>query len=499
MDPQELRILRCVKCGAPISEQLSRSDYVECSFCGYTQKLVDMREYVDKLRGEIQNWVRSMVPPSVVVSQIVDPMARHNIFIFNIKPKILGEYVSVKSRLSTLLTNPLFVLPFCQSTVSHVDPKKCFENLARVQSIEPMAVVDEDKSFFDDVQVAYETYAHVVNAFELISAKSDLSFLIKNFEQVTASLERLPHKATENKRMHGVAIAYHATDEFLKGNPKAAKQSSTQALSLLSEVIKEAAKSTAIAVMVPATITEISVLKALQSLIEASSRLFEVGRSPTEILPVVDNYFRVVEELRIRRGASTKIYEELCLCLKQIIDAKNGAGEIEILPGSGDLMVPVWVVSLTYTFATGTLLWKKGKDVEEKILVSATWPLASQPVTDIFGTSAGLMDQLAGRETTLSNGFAGDILTKTRTSSVPSKTKIIPPLLTKEESERFAESYLDATSRRLGGKIRFSVAHSVKLVYAPVEVRGDDVFAQILGSSQIRLAPHLDRLMKISL
>ena len=499
INPQELKMLRCVKCGAPLSEQPSQSEYINCGFCGYTQKLVDMREYVNKLRGEIYNWVRSIVPPSAVVSQVVDPIARHNIFVFNIKPKILGEYVSVRSKLSAQLTNPLFILPFCQPTMKHTDPKACFESLAKVQSIEPMAVVDEDKSFFDDVQITYETYAHVINAFELISSKSDLSFLIKNFEQVAASMERLPHKATENKRMRGVVKAYRAADEFLKGDLSAAKQAAIGAISLLEEVAREAGKSTATAVMVPATITEISVLKALQSLIEAGSRLFEAGRSPTEILPFLDNYFKVVEELRIKRGASARIYEELSLYVKQVIEAKNAAGEIEILPGSGNLMIPLWIVSLTYTFATGTLLWKKGKEVEEKLLVAATSPLASQAVTDVFGTSAGLMDQLAGRETTLSTGFASDIVTRTKKTSVPSLTRVIPPLLTKEESERVAGAYLEATSRRLGGKIKFGAARSLRLVYVPVETRGNDVFAQILGNSQIRLAPYLDQLMRIAL
>ncbi|HKZ93147.1 MAG TPA: hypothetical protein VJ249_01020 [Candidatus Bathyarchaeia archaeon] len=500
VNPYELKALRCVKCGAPLSEPPSQSEYINCEFCGYTQKLIDSREYLDKLRSEVYNWVKSIVPPAAAVSQIVDPMARHNIFVFNIKPKILGEYASVKSRLSTHLIHPLFILPFFQpASVRPENPRACFENLAKVQSLEQMAVVDEDKNFMDDVVIAYEVYAHTANAFELTQSKSDLSFLINNFDQIATSLEKHPQRTVEYKRMCGVVKAFRATDQFLKGDLSAAKQSALGAIQLLEEVAKEARKSTSTAVMIPATTQEISSLRTLGNLVEAGLRLFEAGRFPSELLPYLHKYFSLAEQLRTRRGANTSIYEELSAHLRNIVEAKIGASQIQTLQGSGNLLVPLWIVSLNYTFATGTLLWKKGKEVEDMLLVAATMPLASQPVTDVFGRSAGLMDQLSGKETTLSTGFIGNIVAQARKTSLPSSTKVIPPLSTKEDSERTAEAYLSAVSRSLGGKIRFGAAHSLGLVYAPTERQGSDVYAPSLGYSQIKLAPYLEQLIEIAL
>lgn len=497
--PYELKALRCVKCGAPLPLQLSETDYVKCEFCGFTQKLVDMREYLDKLRGEIYNWVKTMVPPSVAVSQVVDPMARHNIFIFNIKPKILGDFTSVKSKLSTQLTHALFIPPLYRFSGSKIEePKKCFESSAKIQSLESMAVLDEDKSFLDDVIATYETYAYIINAFDLILNKSDLTFLIKNFEQATATLEKVPGKIIEYKRMHGVTEAYRALDEFLKGDLNTAKRLTGSAIKRLEDVQKEAGKSTTTAVMIPSTALDISTLKTLNNFIEASLKLFEAGRSATELLPYLQKYFDVAEELRTTRGDNTKIYEELSTHLRKIVDAKTGGDHVEILPGHGNLLFPLWIVSVNYTFATGALLWKKGKEVEDKLLVAGTSPLATQPVTDVFGSSAGLIDKLAGKETTLSSGFISNVLTQIRKTSISSKVKVIPPLLTKSGSEQIAETYLSYVSRRLGGKIKFGAAHALGLIYAMTEIKDDDIYISNLGTSQIKVAPHLERLMKIA-
>jgi hypothetical protein len=426
-------------------------------------------------------------------------MARHNIFIFNIKPKILGDFTSVKSRLATQLTHPLFIPPFYKFSAAKLEePKKCFENSARIQSLEQMAVIDEDKSFLDDVIVTYETYAYIINAFDLISNKSDLTFLIKNFEQAMTTLEKLPSRTIEYKRMYGVTEAYRAIDEFLKGDLGTAKQLTASAIRTLEEVQKEAGRSTTTAIMVPSINIDISTLKALANIIEAGLKLFEVGEPSTELLPYLQKYFEVAEEVRIKKGANTKVYEELSMHIKNIIEAKTGVDHIEMLPGHGNLLFPLWSVSVTYTFATGALLWKKGKEVEDKLLVAGTVPLATQPITDVFGTTAGLMDRLAGKETTLSTGFIGSVVTQARKSSISSKFKVIPPLLTKGESEQVAETYLSYVSQKLGGKIKFGAAHAEGLIYAVAEIKDDDIYISNLGPSQIKVTPHLQQLMKIA-
>jgi hypothetical protein len=499
-EPYELKALRCIKCGAPLPEQLSKTDYIKCEFCGYTQKLIDIKGYLDKLRGEIYNWIKTMVPPSVVISQIIDPLARHNIFIFNIKPKIIGDFTSIKSKLATHLTYPLFILPFYKFSVLKLEePKRCFENSVRIQSLEQMAIVDEDKSFLDDVIATYETYAYIINAFDLISSKSDLTFLIKNFEQATATLEKVPNRAIEYRRMHGVTEAYRALDAFLKGDASTAKQLVASAIKILEEARKEAGRLTTTAVMIPSIAIDISTLKALANLIEAELRFFEIGKPSIELLPYLQKYFEVAEKLRIEKGIDTKIYEELSIYIKEIIEAKTGAGYVKILPGNGNLLFPLWNVSVTYTFATGTLLWKKGKEGEDKLLVAGTAPLAVQSVTDVFGSVAGFWDRVRGKETALTTGFIGNIIMQASKSSIPSKIKAIPPLLTKGESELVANTYLDLVSQKLGGKIKFGVARAEELIYAVAEIKDNDIHISNLGSSQIKVAPYLQQLIEIAL
>jgi len=425
-------------------------------------------------------------------------MARHNIFIFNIKPRILGDYASVKSRLSAKLAQPLFILPFFRPPESELDdPKRCFESLAKIESLKPMAVVDEDRSFLDDVEVTYETYAYMINAHDLMSKKSDLSFLIKNFEQAASLLENQNEIAY--RRMHGVMEAYRALDAFLNGDLGTAKQLTSDAIKELEDVLREAEKSASTAAMVPSTKTDIAILRALENMIEMGFRLFESGRQPAELLPYLENYFSVAEEVRVKKGRNYGIYEELSRHLLSIVEAKNATNYVEILPGSGNILVPFWVISITYTFATGALMWKKGKEVEEKLLVAATAPLATQPVTDIFGASAGFLDRLTGKEEKLTTGFIGKVLEQVKKASIPSSARVIPPLSTREEGEQIAEDYLSSVNRKVGGKIRFGTANSLGLIYAAAEIRGDDIYVQSLENSQVKLAPYLEQLMKIAL
>ena len=211
MRSSELLKLSCTKCGAPLSEFRAESEFVACTFCGYTQKLVQAQEYLDKLRGEVYNWLQSIVPAGIVVSSSADPLARHNIFSLNVKPRILGEYAQVKSKLSTILAHPLFVLPFYAGPPPRVtidEPRKCFENVAKVQGIEPLAVADEDKTFFNDVVATYQMHAYVTNAFDLLSKRTDPSFLAKNFQVIASFLEGIPQREVDHRRMHALAKAY---------------------------------------------------------------------------------------------------------------------------------------------------------------------------------------------------------------------------------------------------------------------------------------------------
>ena len=198
----EIKGLRCTGCGAPLPEPKNDTEFFKCEFCGVSQKAVEVKQYIEDLRGEIYKWVQDMIPISTISSTVADPIARHSIFIHNIKPKMMGKYISTKSKLSMLLSKPLLTLPFTKpETVACSDtPKDCFENLARVQGLEPIAVVDEDKKFYNLLTSTYETYAYMANAFDLLAKETEPSFLIKNFEQTGAAIKDHPEFSVDYKR-----------------------------------------------------------------------------------------------------------------------------------------------------------------------------------------------------------------------------------------------------------------------------------------------------------
>jgi hypothetical protein len=498
ISPNELVVLRCVKCGAPLTRSPAEAEYLKCDFCGFTQKSVDVKQYLDKLRGEVYNWLQAMVPAGAIVSAVADPLARHNIFSINIKPRILGEYAAVKSRLSMVLTHPLFAFPFQSSNTFRVqdDSRTCFENVAKIQGLEPMAVVEEDRTFFDDIKATYEMHAYIVNALGLVASKSDPSLLVNNFQMMATALEKIPQRNIEYKRMHGIAEAYQATEAFMKSDLDAAKTLIGNAAKTLQEVAVEARKSPTSAVMVPATLSEVSNVKAMENLVAACGTLADLGHPSGEMLPYFSKYFMKLDT--VRGGPSPSTYHELSAYLKNILEARAGASHLEVLPGAGNLYLPMWDILVTYTFATGALFMKKGKDVEDRLLVLGTVPLAEKTVTDVFAQSSRMMDRLSGKESTLTTGYVGNVLAQTRRTSLPASSRIVPPLLTREEGEKVAEEYLQRVSQRMGGKIKFGAARSVRLVYGTAEIRGNDIHIPCLGDSQVSLGAHFNQVMAMA-
>ncbi|MHA2059244.1 MAG: hypothetical protein ACW976_00475 [Candidatus Ranarchaeia archaeon] len=496
----ELKGLRCTGCGAPLPEPKKDTGFLKCEFCGVSQKAIEAKEYIESLRSEIYKWVQDMVPLGTISSTVADPVARHNIFIHNIKPKMLGKYISTKSKLSVLLSKPLLTLPFTKPEIvsSSISPKDSFENLARVQGLEPIAVVEDDKKFYSQLKSTYETYAYIANAFDLLAKETESSFLIKNFEQTATALKDNPDFVVDYQRLECVAKAYKAAELFFAGNLNGAKDLVDQAIRGLSQVAVDA-RTTAKANMIPGILTDVSILKTWRAFIEAGEHLVSMGQLPQDLFLPMEKYIRLVDDLRQRKKGSLRIFEPLSIHLKNILQAKAGGIKLTTLPGKGNLLVPLWDVSITYSFATGSYFWKKGKKVEDKILVAGTVPFTTQPVTDVFQVSSGFFDKISGKEKTLSTGSVLKILQHAQLTPISSNFKVIPPLITREESERFAENYLGAVTRKLKGKIRFGAAYAVRLIYAPAQIQKNDIMIPALGKLQVKFGPHLQKLLAVTL
>ncbi|MHA1917149.1 MAG: hypothetical protein ACTSUV_02420 [Candidatus Ranarchaeia archaeon] len=492
--------MRCVSCGAPLPEKDLDDDFIKCEYCGFSQKKLEVTQYLEKLRGEIFSWVKNIVPVGNMVSSSIDNLARHNIFVHNIKPKILGEYVSTKSRLSMILTFPLLALPFFGlGSVRLIEtPKRSFEKLARVIGLEPMAAVDEDREFFDKVKTTYEVYSYLTNSFDLISKSSDPEFVIKNFEIVSKCLEGKHDLVVERKRMMGVLEFYLAVRDFLAGHLGEATSRIKTAIVNFNEVIKEA-KGTSDAAMIPATSRDLDTLKTLENLVKISVVCVEGGELPTCLLPQFEKYFDKAEEIRKQKDSERHKYRELTQILFTVIANKNGKFPVQFLPGEGDFVVPLWDVSITYSFQTGSLFWKKGKSVHDRVFVSTTAPLGMKTITDVFGISeAGFITRVSGGEKTLSKGTLRKVSKYVESSYIPKQLKVFPPFISREEAEEIVEGYLRVKSRQMDGKIKFGNAHVTGIIFAQAQKQGNDIHIPALGKSQIKLAPHVETLADLA-
>ena len=499
--PESMAIvsLKCTTCGAPLPDAGSGSEYIKCEYCGTTQKLIDSQKYIESFRGELYAWLQGLIPSSAAGSVTADPVARHNIFVFNVKPRVMTDYITMKSHLSMLLSKGLFYLPFSRSIRldSPDSSKKAFENLARMQSIEQLAVNEDDRTFYNEVVSTYTLYSYVLIMADLLPKKDNTSILEKNFENTLKILEACPQRKVEYLRMTGLYTGYRALDRFMRGDTAGCARLVSEAISKLEDSLNEVQRSVSSAIYRPAISGELCALKALMRLNETASKLTGAGHSPVEILPLLEKYVALLDQFQVENKiACEELVESWC----QAVEAKNGIGKVDSMGMSGDLFVPFWEVSLTYTFKTGAILWAKGVKVEDKLLVAATYPMAKEPVTDIFKTNGevALMDRISGKETTMTGSGIKDLVCNIAPNPIPAGTKVFPPLLSNEMAESVANRYLAQVGKRYNGKYTFGTVKAERLVYLPSSINGDTLSFSYLGASTVNLDSYTGDIIRAS-
>jgi DNA-directed RNA polymerase subunit RPC12/RpoP len=483
----DLELLRCVKCGAPLPKP--EGEYVKCEYCGYVQRIVDSREYMDKLRGEIFKWISEMIPPAVITSEVADVVARHNLFVYNVKPRLIAENSMYRARLSLILSDSVIRLPQWDVKLDD-NPKGAYEKLARIEGLSPLVVVDEDRAFFSEVMGNGGLYAYLLNALSLINEKADFDLIKRNLEEASKYAEG---RNALQDRIKAASLAYDAINSLFNGDPKGAKMKADEALSYIKKS-REEANNPEYAFMIPGIEKEIRVIETIENLSTAAIAYFEAGEDPNELMARIWKFFSIVEKFRKEINADISVYREISQSISDIISAKTGKGEIELLPGEGDILIPMWLVSITYTFVTGVLMAKKGKMVEDVTLVSAI--PAENSVSDVFMMRSGkLMDMLKGREEKLSRG--SEVIPEPRRSSISWSTAVIPPVITREQADRLLEDYLAEVSRRTGGKVKFGTGTVKGLVFVPAKLKGDIFDIPVLKEAPVLIKA--DNLVEVAL
>jgi len=486
--------LRCSKCGAPLPKPSENSEYVRCEYCGTLQKIIEASFYTEKLKTEVLKWIREFMPASIASVQTVDALARHNIFVAYIRPKIMPEYNSLKVQVIKTLSSTLLLLKNLKVNIAGSDPKESFEKFVKVESIAPMAIVQEDQEFYNEVYSTYALNAYINNYIKT-GLLGDTDSASRNLEELSNILSNIEKYAPIYLRIKSLVNALKAWKSMEMGD-------FASAIAFLGTSLKDnktakdlIIKDPQLSIMITAINTEEILIRSLLNYAEIEKVLFESGHQPQEIMIFLEKYFKIIEQIRNYFNKNLSIHYELSEKIKSIYMSKLGKETVEILPGQGDIIVPLYVIKISYTFVTGSLLWKKGKEYKDYLLVLATYPYTVIPVTDTFRMRSGFLDKMRGREEKLTIDTISNTLSAIRQDYI--KIPVIPPLTDADTAKRVADEYLQAISTRLGGKISMGSSYVEKLVYGVAKIIKNDIFIDSLGETQVSIGKYLEELSKM--
>jgi hypothetical protein len=496
--------LKCTNCGAPL-QAVQDSEFIKCSYCGFTQKLIDSQQYVERLRGEVRKWLSDIQLSSNVlgVASSVDPIARHNLFVNFVKPKIIPIYSSFKSQISSLMSSSLIYLPFWNPPRLSVEetPRGAFEKIEQIESVKDLVVVEEDQTYFNDVMLTTKLYAYMIDALYNIRQKNEVEFIINNFKTMNELYDtygKREEKKTEFYRLSASLKAYESIKELMVNRPREASMKARESLDLMNRA-KAESRNPQMAYMIPSIEKDLKNIEVVRNLAEISSIYFDSGDIKGDFLIKMEKIFKFSEALRNGMKAEVSIYTEITGSMRDIVASKMGRGQVLSVPGDGDILVPMWLIPMKYTFITGSWFMKKGKEVNDVVLTSAV--PASQPVTDIFLLSSGMgfFDRIKGKEETMSKGTLSNIVESAKMTSLPSSVKVLPPLIPRSQANRVYENYIESVRSRTADKIRLGVGEIRGLVYLPGKIQGGGLHIPSLRESQINISQYLDNLLEVSL
>lgn len=494
--------LRCKHCGAPLESEDVQSDspYVKCQYCGTTQQRVDAKAYMNQMMDQIKSWVSRSIPGgfSLAQSENVDPIARHNIYINNIKPAIMPEISEFRIAVNTLMGNPLIVLPFTTGTPArtHHSSSEAFEFNAKLKSIEPLAVDLEQKRIIVDAQNLSSAYALLVNNMALLAEKTDGRFALMstNFMTAAESISKCEGYEVLHKRLMALSGICAASDMVLNGDSLGCAVKAESAIAQLEDAKSSIMKSPRLAMMIRAVNLELAQSKSLLNAADKGNT--STGDGALETLELMSR-IKTIRYPNVRGWTDVLTKSgrehELYAYAEEIESAKNG-GNLLIASGDGNLLYPFWDVDLRYSFTTGSLFSKKAVEVTEDILIPATFTLdgdaLSNPasgLTDIFGSApeSSLLTRLKGSETSISGGAGIGRLADGASSNSPGNKGVVLPTSTKSDAIRLVDQYLHLASSSYS-KLKLSSPTVKRLFYLPCRREGDRI---VLPEQLSRLEP----------
>ena len=447
--------LRCTNCGAPLPKPSPGQKYIRCIYCGHVQRVIDARQYLDKLLGEVYSWISSIIPEPQQRVETIDRLARYRIFVDTIKPRVETLLIEYRPLLKAALSEPLFVVPewwhSAHKKVELDDVRKTFIDLARVESVEGFAVDPQSQSFIKKAIGTIGSYAYIQNLHYLASEESETELLLNNVSAAKRYALLLEDKPLL-ERLESIKVAYLSVIKAFNGEPD------------FMDYIAEAERKLAIlssqriggktAMIGPGLHLEHRRIKALKHLFSAiNSYTAQTNTGIQEIMAKIEAYFEEVNRLSslILRGylSPDEDLEEMLSRLSDILFSKIGSGKLYIVGSKGEWLIPLWIADFRYVFSTGFLFTEKSRVVSAKIIVPAI--PADPQVSDVFkgAPNYGFLDWLLGQEKTLTSNTPSMIYRVARQETPRLSDKIIPPMITSKAATDLLEAYLRSKSERL--------------------------------------------------
>jgi hypothetical protein len=487
--------LRCAACGAPY-EGPPAGEILTCTYCGTSSRSVDARQFLDHFMAQVTSFIRQAVPPGLDLSrsQSVDPVARLAAFNSGIRPRLATESDQYRLSCFRLLSAPLAVLPFASSLgpPSSSDPTRASVFAAQVQSVAGLAVDDSSRELVRRAGGLASCYQSLLVATRLSNGSQPERFhlISQDCRAASEAIESTGRWPALVMRLRGLEQHCLAVDGLLTGREVGeSRRLLASARDHLNQTRVSLATTPDLGYMTTAVDQELSAVRIVSSMLDLSENSPSVLPHPLAYLErlsgVLDWLSRYTPADWVSSFRSIRLREEVFRRAAELRAAQGGRGGVKVVIGGGGCFVPFWVIELPYTFETGVLWSKRGKEVAETVLVAATFPTdlpslaaagTSRVLTNVFGATTesrplgDYYDRMRGKQQKISeSGGLGQILQSRAVFSLPGQ-QAVPPFSTETEALRLVQLYVDSirtANPRAAAQLRASSPRVIDLVYGP--------------------------------
>lgn len=483
--------LRCTTCGAPLPKPEPGEEWVKCEYCGFLNKIVDASKYIEKLKNDIQKWIREILPPTVISSTTIDVAARYQIFQSIIKPKLAIIKANMKAKYLQYISNPITPIPPPKPLGE--DSKVYFEESLKIQTIRDFAVSDDDVKYLIEALMFTNVSGYLVNAFNALS-KFEIRSAYKNIEEAWMSIPDYPEYSLIKQRLNAVKTTLLAVQQIYERNTLSALDLSKIAIELYSDLLVKASSSTMPEVNKGLIEVEKTIAETVFNIAESSHRFFTSGIDPLEAMKWIESYMEVFTWIRENYRRPIQDLLELSILFKKFVYAKTGSPELNIARGEGSIYIPFYVVECRVSYPKG-FIFKKGLETKMMLLVSSIVPYVENPVTDVLGLYTRRLIPPDQVENSPVLKTINELLSTARRDHLPSGVKSTSPFITSVLAEKISDNYIQEANNRYGGKIKFASTNTIGVLYLPFKTLDSKTLVSDHGLV-LKLRVELDNLLK---